>query len=73
MTVAEFNRRVPIGSPVIAYPGVRPEHPAKSLCTRLETRTRSTARLLGDEPVVWVEGHAGCIALTHIDIVGGAL
>lgn len=65
-TASEFNARYPIGTPVVAYPGFRPEdtpNPVK----RLLTRTRSEAWNLGNgAPVVMVDGHAGGIALTHI-------
>lgn len=73
MTADAWNDRYPPGTPVVAYPGVRPEDPtAASLCTRLETRTRSAAWNLGHgEPVVAVEGYAGGIALTHIDPAAG--
>lgn len=69
----EFNRWHPIGTPVIAYPSVRPEHSAAaSACKRLETVTRTPAWTLGDgEPVVSVEGYAGGICLSHIDVVPG--
>lgn len=80
-----FNARYPIGTPVIAYPGIRPEHPVAVAyrnrveegrtfghadpCTRLETVTRTPAWILGHgEPVVSVEGYAGGICLTHVDI-----
>ncbi|MEU6237384.1 hypothetical protein, partial [Kitasatospora sp. NPDC047058] len=65
------NDRYPVGTPVTAYPGVRPEHPAYSALDdhRLETRTRSAAWTLGHgEPVVAVEGYAGGISLEHIDL-----
>jgi hypothetical protein len=71
LTADQWKERYPIGTPVIAYPGFRPEHPAaKTLgARRLETRTRSRAWTLGHgEPVVSVEGYAGGIALTHIDL-----
>jgi hypothetical protein len=42
-------------------------------CTRLDTVTRTPAWTLGGGyPVVSVEGYAGGIALTHIDVTGGA-
>lgn len=65
-TVAAFNAAHPVGTPVLAYPGARPEdHPD---ATRITTRTRSVASVLGGHtPVVWVDGHDACIALTHID------
>ncbi|MFF5773892.1 hypothetical protein ACFY8V_32655 [Streptomyces californicus] len=72
--VALWNERHPVGTPVVAYPGCRPEDDPK--CTRLTTRTRSAASVLGGHTaVVWVEGHSACIALTHIDPrpEGGAL
>lgn len=70
LTADQFNRRHPIGTPVIAYPGIRPEDEQRGWpCTRLETRTRSHAWNLGHgEPVVAVEGYAGGIALTHVDL-----
>lgn len=65
-TVARWNRLHPIGTPVLAYPGARPERDKNG--TRLTTRTRSAASVLGDHTaVVWVEGHSACIALTHVD------
>lgn len=66
LTAQQWNDRYPIGTPVIAYPGARPEdHPD---ATRLVTRTRSQASLLGGHTdVVWVDGHSACIALTHVD------
>jgi cytochrome c5 len=66
---ADWNRRHPIGTPVMAYPGVRGEN-------GLTTRTRSRAwTLCQGTPVVAVEGHGGGISLTHIDVIadGGEL
>jgi hypothetical protein len=70
--VAEFNRLHPVGTPVSAYPGCRPEF--DSNCTRLHTVTRSRAEVLsGHTAVVWVKGESSCIQLSHIDIrTGGA-
>lgn len=68
MNAEQFNALYPVGSPVIAYPGARPEDIPSA--TRLVTRTRSTAQVLGGHTdVVWVEGHGACIALTHVDPV----
>ncbi|MFD4596808.1 hypothetical protein ACFWPQ_02120 [Streptomyces sp. NPDC058464] len=68
MNAAEFNARFDIGIPVFAYPGARREDIPSA--RRLVTRTRSEAtRLGGHTDVVWVDGHSGCIALTHIDVV----
>jgi hypothetical protein len=72
LTATQFNERYPVGTAVIAYPGVRPEHAATVGMTdypRLATRTRSSAWNLGHgEPVVLVEGYAGGISLEHIDL-----
>ncbi|MFJ9771167.1 hypothetical protein ACIRVF_07980 [Kitasatospora sp. NPDC101157] len=69
LTAEQWNDRYPIGTPVTAYPGVRPEHRAVELCTVLTTRTRSRAWNLGHgEPVVAVEGYAGGISLEHVDL-----
>lgn len=70
MTADEFNARYPVGTPVTAYPGCRPEDDAND--ERLVTRTRSKAEVLGGHTdVVWVDGHSACIALSHIDPVEG--
>jgi hypothetical protein len=70
LTAVEWNERYPVGTPVVAYPGCRPEDDPKA--ERLETRTRSRASTLGGHtPVVWVDGHSACIALTHVDPIGG--
>ncbi|MGA4875933.1 hypothetical protein [Streptomyces lydicamycinicus] len=67
-SAARFNRQHPIGTPVVAYPGFRPEDDPTA--ERIETTTRSRATLLGGHTdVVWVHGHDACIALTHIDVV----
>jgi hypothetical protein len=67
----QFNARYPIGTPVVAYPGARPEDASNG--ERLITRTRSKAEVLGGHTdVVWVDGHDACIALTHVDVVTAA-
>lgn len=67
-TTQQWNARYPIGTPVIAYPDFRPEDDPQA--ERLVTRTRSRAELLGGHtPVVWIERHDSCIALTHLDLV----
>jgi hypothetical protein len=75
MTADEFNARHPVGTPVTAYPDVRPVGRFAGWdCTRLVTVTRTPAWELGDgTPVVSVEGYPGGIALTHVDVTGGAL
>lgn len=67
--VDAWNRLHPVGTPVVAYPGIKPVAEfAGWSCTRLETTTRSMAWMLGSEPVVMVHGYAGGIALSHIDL-----
>lgn len=76
LTADQWNQLHPIGTPVIAYPGVRPEYAAEigaqigsDICPLLVTRTRSRSWTLGHgEPVVAVEGYAGGISLDHIDL-----
>ncbi|MFD5491531.1 hypothetical protein ACFWH4_00980 [Streptomyces sp. NPDC127091] len=64
--VDAFNARYPVGTPVVAYPGFRPEDDRNA--RRIETTTRSRAQVLsGHTAVVWVHDHSACIALTHID------
>lgn len=71
MNTETFNARYPVGTAVVAYPDVRPEHDAQA--ERLITRTRSAAQVLsGHTDVVWVEGHPACIALTHVDPICGS-
>lgn len=67
MTAEEFNAAYPVGTPVAAFPITRDEQP-------LLTVTRSAAWELGHgAAVVAVDGYAGGIALTHIDVhPGGA-
>lgn len=68
MNADQFNARYPVGTPVVAYPGCRPEDSLDA--ERLITRTRSKAETLGGHtPVVWVDGHGACISLTHVDPV----
>jgi len=72
MTAEQWNSLVPVGTPVVAYPGVRPDDFPGVDLTRLDTVTRSRAWELGHgQPVVSVEGYAGGIALTHVDVATG--
>lgn len=70
-SAVRFNEQHSIGTPVCAYPGFRPEVDASA--RRLDTRTRSAASVRGRTAVVWVEGHGGWIALTHIDVIEGGV
>ena len=70
MNANEWNARYPVGTPVAAFPITRDEEP-------LLTVTRTPAWNLGHGvPVVAVEGYAGGVALTHVDVrteqAGGA-
>ncbi|MFE2556026.1 hypothetical protein ACFXGT_08310 [Streptomyces sp. NPDC059352] len=63
LTAAEWNAQYPEGTHVIAYPMTRADRPVVG-------RTRSRAWTLGGHtPVVLVDGEAGGIALTHVDVV----
>lgn len=78
MSAAAWNAAYPVGTPVTAYPGIRPEYAAELAAKRgrtpsevptLITRTRSVAWELGHgEPVVKVDDYAGGISLEHIDL-----
>ncbi|MGV9888334.1 hypothetical protein [Streptomyces sp. NPDC003395] len=67
LLVEAWNLAHPIGTPVIAYPGARPEDWPGA--RGIVTSTRSKATVLGGHTaVVWVHGHSSCIALTHVDV-----
>lgn len=60
---AEFNKLHPAGTPVHFWPGVRMAEP-------LTSRTRGEAWALpSGQAVVRVEGRAGGIALSHIEVI----
>ncbi|MET8081835.1 hypothetical protein [Streptomyces sp. NPDC005303] len=68
MNAEQWNAAYPVGSPVLAYPGCRPEDdPAGELLITC-TQTRAQKSSSGDD-VVWVEGHGAYICLTHVDAV----
>lgn len=69
MNAETFNSLHPVGTPVFAYPGARPEDIPSA--RRIVTRTRSKAQSVGldREGVVWVEDHGAYIALSHVDVV----
>ena len=65
LQVDEWNERHEVGAVVHYWPGSRGAAPRVS-------RTRSEAWMLGDHtPVVMVEGYAGGIALTHVEVLDG--
>lgn len=53
---------LPIGTPVLAFGGTRDDRV-------VVTRTRSEVWQISGQPVVAVEGIAGGIALTHIEVL----
>jgi len=54
-------RHAPIGTPVRYWPGPK-QGPGKM------STTRGPAAMLGGAvAVVWVNGHAGCLALDHVE------
>jgi hypothetical protein len=60
---AAFNKKHPQGTPVLFWPGSQLAEPLKS-------RTRGEAWALpSGEAVVRVEGRAGGIALSHIEVI----
>ncbi|MCX5365857.1 hypothetical protein OG864_44985 [Streptomyces sp. NBC_00124] len=69
MNAETFNARYPVGTPVFAYPGARPEDIPSA--RRIVTRTRTEAQSVGldRDGVVWVEDHGAYISLTHVDPV----
>ncbi|MFJ2961233.1 hypothetical protein ACIPIC_02850 [Streptomyces collinus] len=68
MNAEQWNALYPVGTPVFAYPGFRPEDDRNA--RRLVTRTRTEAQLSASgDPVVWVDGEGSYICLTHVDAV----
>ncbi len=61
--VDAFNEEHSVGTRVRFWTGLR-EGEGK------EGETRSMAQVLsGHTAVVWITGHAGCVALTHVEAV----
>ena len=58
--VNTFNEKYPVGTPVRYWPGLREGEGKLS-------KTRSQAQRMCDHSVVWVEGHASCISLSHVE------
>ncbi|KQX27481.1 hypothetical protein ASD97_24575 [Streptomyces sp. Root63] len=63
----EFNALHPVGTPVLAYPGVRPEDGVDDVLFT-HTRTEVQVSACGDL-VLWVDGHGAYINFTHVDPV----
>jgi hypothetical protein len=72
--VEAWNRLHPVGTPVVAYPGIHPRDARNpENVPRIVTSTRSKAQVLGGHTaVVWVHGHGACIALSHVDVRSSA-
>lgn len=68
MNAEQWNKRFPIGTPVLAYPGARPQDGPDDETLITHTRTQAQVVASGDS-AVWVDGHGAYIALTHVDPV----
>jgi hypothetical protein len=71
MTPERFNALYPVGTPVVVYPGARPEDFPSA--RRIETKTSTKAWSAHGRPVVMVEGHGAWVALTHVDVAVAAV
>lgn len=60
---AEFNRRAPVGTSVRYWPFVRD---GEGIVSRVES---AAVVLAGHTPVVFLEGRADCIALSHVEVL----
>ncbi|MET9339252.1 hypothetical protein [Nonomuraea sp. NPDC003804] len=59
--VEQWNKTVPVGTPVRYWTGYR-EGDGK------QSRTRTDAQMLGGHTaVVWMDGEPSCVALTHVE------
>jgi hypothetical protein len=56
-----FNNRYSVGTPFRYWRGAKEGEPSG------EGKTRSEATIIGGQPVVWIQGCSGCIALTHVE------
>ena len=69
--VEALNAAYPIGTPVTAYPGIRPEDPLaeRNGYTTVIGRTKTEVWVPRghDRPVVMVTGHGAWIAMSHVD------
>lgn len=65
MTPERFNALHPVGTPVVVYPGCRPEDDRNA--ERIETVTRTEAWSAHGKAVVMVKDHGAWIALSHVD------
>ncbi len=57
MTVEEFNKRYPVGTPVVVR---------KDDGSLMETKVKSRAKMLGDNAVAWFCGIRGCYLLSRV-------
>lgn len=56
-----WNKRFPVGTPVRYWTGAR-EGMGKVGTTRTEASV-----LGGHSAVVWIDGHSGCVGLSHVE------
>lgn len=62
---ADWNERHPAGTPVRYWPGAREGEGRQGV-------TRDEASTLCGIAVVWIKGHAGCVALSHVEAIEAA-
>lgn len=61
---AMWNEKYPVGIAVLYWRGAK-QGPGK------QSSTKSQAEVLGGHTaVIWVEGEPGCIALSHVNVMG---
>ncbi|MBL8061000.1 MAG: hypothetical protein JNK63_09835 [Chthonomonas sp.] len=63
LQIATWNKCYPVGTPVRFWPMALDGESKVS-------KTRSEATIINERstvPVVWIEGHAGCVALSHVE------
>lgn len=59
--IDSWNRAYPVGTMVQYWRGAKEGEPTGTGATRTE------ARDFYGQPVVWIEGCSGCVALTHVE------
>ena len=59
-----WNAAHPVGTLVAYWPGIREGEPRQG-----KLRSPATRLWAKGHPVVWIEGHAGCVALSHVDVI----
>lgn len=64
LTVEQFNRLIPIGTPVRYYPMAGESE-------YRDSKTRSVAWTVGDHTSVQIEGMAGSVCVAHLELRDG--